>query len=65
MKIGNLFPEDFQASRFNDKIKIGSVIKYFVKDTTPPKYKRMIVIGHSKDEITLATIYLNSELNTN
>jgi hypothetical protein len=64
MKLGDFFPEDLQNSRFKDKIKIGSVLKYFVEDTTPPKYKRMIVLGISDEEISVATVYLNSELNT-
>lgn len=65
MKLNDFFPEDLQNSRFNDKIEVGSIIKYFVEDTNPPKYKRIIVIGHSGDKITIATIYINSELNTN
>lgn len=65
MKLGDFFPNDFQETRFNDKIALGSVIKYFVEDTNPPKYKRMIVIGNSDDKVTVATIYLNSELNLN
>jgi hypothetical protein len=65
MKLGDFFPDDLQNFRFNDKIKVGSVLKYFVEDTTPPKYKRMIIIGISGEEISVATVYLNSELNTN
>ena len=65
MKLGDFFPKNLQNSRFNDKIEIGSVIKYFVKDTNPPKYKRMVIIGNSQDTITIATVYLNSELNLN
>jgi hypothetical protein len=65
MKLGDFFPEDLQNARFNDKIEVGSVLKYFVEDTTPPKYKRMIVIGITDDKVTVATVYINSELNTN
>lgn len=45
MKLGDFFPKDLQNARFNHKIEVGSVLKYFVEDTTPPKYKRMIVVG--------------------
>ena len=65
MKLGDFFPDDLQNTRFNDKIEVGSVLKYFVEDTTPPKYKRMIVIGITDDKVTIATVYINSELNTN
>ena len=34
-----------------------------VKDTTPPKVKRFIVIGESTDSLTLASVYINTELN--
>jgi hypothetical protein len=65
MKLGDFFPDDLQNARFNSKIEVGSVLKYFVEDTTPPKYKRMIVIGITQDKITVATLYINSELNIN
>lgn len=63
--LSDYFPEELQFSRFKEKIEIGSVIKHFAEDTTPPKTKIMVVIGKSMDELTVATLYFNSELNTN
>nr|MBZ1362377.1 hypothetical protein [Dyadobacter fermentans] len=34
-----------------------------VKDTTPPKVKRFIIVGESADSLTLASVYINTELN--
>ena len=42
---------------------IGTVLRMMVKDTTPPKVKRFIVIGESTDSLTLASVYINTELN--
>jgi len=63
--LSDYFPDELQFSRFKEKIEIGSVIRYFVNDTTPPKIKIMIVIGKSSDALTIVTVYVNSELNTN
>ncbi len=63
--LSDFFPDDLQFSRFKEKIEIGSVIKHLAEDTEPPKHKRMIVIGKSSDGLTIATIYFNSDLNTN
>lgn len=42
---------------------IGTVLRMMVKDTTPPKVKRFIVVGESSDSLTLASVYINTELN--
>lgn len=44
-------------------LRPGSVLRLFVKDTNPPKTKRFIVVGISVDEICIATVYINSNLN--
>ncbi len=41
----------------------GSVLRLFVKDTNPPKTKRFIIVGISTDEISIASVYINSKLN--
>ena len=42
---------------------IGTVLRMTVKDTIPPKVKRFIIIGESVDSLTLASVYINTELN--
>lgn len=42
---------------------IGTVLRVMVKDTTPPKVKRFIIVGESADSLTLASVYINTELN--
>lgn len=48
-RLSDFFPDELQFSRFKEKIEVGSVIRYFVEDTTPPKIKIMIVIDKSSD----------------
>ena len=43
----------------------GAVLKTFVKDTHPPKEKYFIVIAFSLENIAVATVYINSEINPN
>ncbi|GGM95079.1 hypothetical protein GCM10010967_30580 [Dyadobacter beijingensis] len=42
---------------------IGTVIRMMVRDTIPPKIKRFIIVGASADTLTLASVYINTELN--
>jgi hypothetical protein len=57
---------DEERARFAaDNLVIGAVILTFVADTNPPKEKRLIVVGESYDHVSVATIYINTELNIN
>lgn len=64
MSLGDHFPQDLQDDYLKRSLKVGSVLKLFVNDTTPPKEKRFIVIGLSEDKLSLASLYINSEVNT-
>lgn len=64
MSLGDHFPNDLQDDYLKRSLKVGSVLKLFVNDTTPPKEKRFIVIGLSEDKLSLASLYINSEINT-
>lgn len=44
-------------------LRPGSVLRLFVKDTNPPKTKRFVVVGISIDEVSVASVYINSNLN--
>lgn len=48
---------------FPSEIAPGIVLKLFVSETNPPKLKRFVVIGCSQDEMQLATVYINSQIN--
>lgn len=65
MSLADYFPENLREEYAQRSIKIGTVLKLFVQDTKPPKIKRFIVIGLSPDGISLATVYINSEININ
>lgn len=61
----DLFPQSFRDDFAERNVQIGSVIRVFVKDTTPPKIKYFIVIGFSQDKVLLGTVFINSEINPN
>ena len=61
----DLFPQSFKDDFAERNIQIGSVIRVFVKDTTPPKVKYFIVIGFSEDKVLLGTVFINSAINQN
>jgi hypothetical protein len=63
--LGDSFPEEFRRRFAEKNLKVGSVIRAIVKDTTPPKTKRFILIGISGDKLAVATLYLNTEINPN
>ena len=41
----------------------GQVLKLRVEDTTPPKIKYLVIVGCTQDEITIATVFINSNVN--
>ncbi|WP_052017021.1 hypothetical protein [Arcticibacter svalbardensis] len=63
--VADAFGEEERARFAADIIVIGVVILVYVADTKPPKEKRLIVVGESYDHVSVATVYINTELNTN
>jgi hypothetical protein len=63
--LSDLFPQSFRDDFAERNVQVGSIIRVFVKDTTPPKIKRFIVIGFSDDKVLLGTVFINSEINPN
>ncbi|MBS3770791.1 MAG: hypothetical protein KGY69_11095 [Bacteroidales bacterium] len=55
--------EAFSESTSPPYIKIGTVLRLYVKDITPPKPKRFIVVGFTDDKSELATVFINSNIN--
>ncbi|WP_215236053.1 hypothetical protein [Dyadobacter linearis] len=35
----------------------------FVKDTYPPKIKRLVVVGETEDKLTVVSVFFNTKLN--
>ncbi|WP_214070049.1 hypothetical protein [Mucilaginibacter sp. dw_454] len=61
--LADAFPEEERQRFAAENLVIGTVIKTFVADTNPPKEKRLVIMGESFDHISLATIYINTDLN--
>lgn len=65
MSLSDSFPENFRQEFAQRNLKIGSVIRVYVKDTNPPKEKRFVLVGQSYDKLIFASIFINSEINPN
>jgi hypothetical protein len=62
MKFSDSSPQNLKQQNSENSIKVGSVIRMFVFDTTPPKTKLFIIIGLDPENICLASVYINSKL---
>jgi hypothetical protein len=58
----NLYKNEGFAER---QIKIGTVIRYLANETSPPKWKLRVIIGFTNDNLILATLFINTEVNPN
>lgn len=65
MSLGDSFPDKFKSDFSERNIAVGKVLRIKVKDTKPPKIKRFVIVGFSEDKCTLASVYINSEINPN
>jgi len=65
MSIGDKFPDSFKEDFAKRNIRVGSVLKLFQTNTTPPKEKRFIIVGITEDSFSLATVYINTSINKN
>ena len=65
MPLGDSFPEELREQLSDNNLKVGSVLRFFIKDTNPPKDKRAIVVGFNNDKILFAYVLINSEINPN
>jgi hypothetical protein len=63
--LGDSFPENIQRKFADTRIKPGSVVKFEVPDTIPPKIKYFIILGADGDNIMVATVFINSHINPN
>ena len=65
MSLSDAFPENYRKDFAQRNLKIGSVIRVYVKDTDPPKEKRFILVGQSYNKLLFAAIFINSDINPN
>jgi hypothetical protein len=61
-KFSDLVKGEMPGSKDFD-LKVGMIIRAFVKDTKPPKIKRFIIIGITDNKLLVGTVFINSELN--
>lgn len=65
MDLSDFFPEEFKEIYSQANITIGSVLRTHVTDTNPPKLKRFIIVGFCPQGVSVATLYINSDINNN
>lgn len=61
--LGDFFPDDLKKQFVADNFKIGAVLRYGVSFTTPPKFKRSIIVGFDRQKSVLGIVLINSEIN--
>lgn len=60
---GDFLPKETKEQLANENFKVGSVLKYHVDFTTPPKIKRVIIVGFDAERVLFASVFINSEIN--
>lgn len=63
--LGDFLPEKTKEILADSNFKVGSVLRYFVPFTNPPKEKRLIIVGFDKDTVLFASVLINTEVNAN
>jgi hypothetical protein len=63
--IGDFFPDELKEQLADNNFKIGAVLKYHIDSITPPKPKRLIIVGFDDQKVALATVFINTEINPN
>ena len=61
--LGDFFPKETKQQLANENFKVGSVLKYHIDFTNPPKVKRLIIVGFDTEKVLFATVLINSEIN--
>lgn len=63
MSLSDHFPDSLKNDYSHRNLDVGKVLKLRVKDTNPPKTKRFIIVGFTDDTLSLASVYINSDIN--
>jgi hypothetical protein len=61
--LGDFFPKETKEQLASENFKIGAVLRYHVDFTTPPKVKRLIIVGFDAEKVLFASVFINSEIN--
>jgi hypothetical protein len=61
--LGDCFPPGFQEKYKASNIIPGAVFSIFATATTPPKIKRIVILGVNNDQAVIGHLYINSNLN--
>jgi hypothetical protein len=61
--IADAFPDDIKEEYSKRNIKVGSVIKAYLKETK--KEKRFVIISINEKEFVVATVVIDSKINQN
>ncbi len=63
--LGDFFPNDLKEQFAFHNFKIGSVLRYQVDFTNPPKIKRLVIVGFDAEKVLFASALINTEINPN
>jgi len=63
--LGDLFPDSLKEKLASNQLKVGSVLRYHVDNTTPPKIKRMVIVGFDREVVFFVYVFINSDINPN
>ena len=63
--LGDLFSDELKEQFADDNFKIGAVLKHHDASTNPPKLKISVIIGFDSQNLFMASVYINSEINPN
>jgi hypothetical protein len=63
--IGSQFPPEYLDSFVERAIQPGSVLRFHVEFTTPPKVKRLVVLSRCDNSVCVGFMLINSEINPN
>jgi hypothetical protein len=64
-QIGDFFSAEFRKNQAEINLKVGAVLRYENQKSIPPKIKIVIVVGFDLDNVLLAFVFVNSEINPN
>jgi hypothetical protein len=62
-QLGDFFSDELREQIAMHQLKIGSVLRLHDERTTPPKIKLWVIIGLERNNVLLAYLYINSNIN--
>lgn len=62
-RLGDCFPPEFIARQAKHCIRPGAVFRIMATSTTPPKIKRIVVLGVNQGQALVGHLFINSKIN--